>query len=252
MIVRLLVSVLLVLGLAACGDGTDVAAGGSLTGRTFLSESVTGHELVEGTQLRLQFREGEVSATAGCNSLFGTLRVEGDRLFADDVGGTEMGCDPERHAQDAWITELLGSGPTYELDGDRLRLTAGEVVVTLLDREVADPDRPLEGTTWVLDGLVEGESVSSVPVDAETTLVFGDGRVAVVSCNQGSAPVTVVGDELGIGALAMTRMACEDDRMYVESHVTAVLDGRITFAIEAARLTLTHPSGKGLSLRAEP
>lgn len=252
LIVVRLVSILLVLGLAACGEGTDVAAGGPLTGRTFLSESVAGHDLVAGTQLRVDFREDEVSVTAGCNSLFGNLRIEGDRLFVEDMGGTEMGCDPERHDQDVWITELLGSGPSFELDGDRLRLTAGDVVVTLLDREVADPDRPLDGTTWVLDGLIEGDAVSSVPVAAETTLVFDGGRVAVRSCNQGSAPVSVEGDELEIGALAMTRMACEDDRMDVESHVTAVLDGRITYAIEATRLTLTHPDGKGLVLRAQP
>ena len=135
--VRLLLSVLLVLGLAACGDDTEVAAGGSPIGRTFVSESITGHQLVAGTQVSFDFRDDELLATAGCNSLFGTLRIDADRLFVESMGGTEMGCDPERHAQDTWVADFLGAGPTYAVDGDRLRLTSGEVVLTMLDRELA-------------------------------------------------------------------------------------------------------------------
>lgn len=245
--VRSFLAILLVLTLAGCGDESAVA---DMSGRTFVSESVTGHELVPDTRVQVEFRDGGVSVTAGCNHLFGALRIEGERLFVESMGGTEMGCDPRRHAQDEWIQDLLGAGPTYELDGDRLRLTVGEVVLTLLDSEVATPDRPLEGTTWIVDGIVDGDAASSVPGNDETTLVFADGEVAVRSCNQGSAKVTIDGDALVIGALAMTKMACED--MIVETHVSAVLDGRITYAIDASTLTLTHPSGKGLMLRAQP
>lgn len=249
MMVRILVAILLLLGLAACGDD-DATGLADMSGRTFLSESVEGYDLVPGTDVRMEFVDDEVSVDAGCNHLFGNLRIDGDRLFVESMGGTEMGCDPVRHAQDEWISDFLGAGPTYALDGDRLRLTSGEVVLTMLDTEVATPDQPLEGTTWVVDGLVDGDAVSSAPGAGETTLVFADGEVAVRSCNQGSAPVTVEDDELVVGALVMTKMACED--MTVESHVAAVLDGRITYTIDASILTLTHPSGKGLVLKAQP
>jgi heat shock protein HslJ len=45
-------------------------------------------------------------------------------------------------------------------------------------------------------------------------------------------------------------MACEDDRMALERAVLSVLDGTVAYEIKADRLTLTHPQGKGLGLRA--
>ena len=36
--------------------------------------------------------------------------------------------------------DFLTSGPTYTLDGDTLTLTSGDLVITLVDREIAVPD----------------------------------------------------------------------------------------------------------------
>ena len=44
--------------------------------------------------------------------------------------------------------EFLTSGPTYTLDGDTLTLTSGDLVITLVDREIAVPDQPLTNITW--------------------------------------------------------------------------------------------------------
>jgi heat shock protein HslJ len=238
------------------GAGGGGGGGGSLTGRTFLSESVTDHgrprPLVPGSRIRLGFTEnGYVSASAGCNIFSGPVRVERGRLAVGDLSSTDMACTPELGAQDEWLAGVLAADPAYALRGPRLRLAVGATVIRLLDGEVAEPDRPLEGPSWRLESIVEGDAVSSVPGGAGATLVFADGRVhvRVDDCNQGSGDVVIGDSTIIVGPLQMTERACAPDPAAVEAAVTGVLAGRIAYAIDADLLTLTHPGGRGLMLR---
>ncbi len=162
-----LVVVVFVLALGACSASQSDPGGPGepgqsldLTGRTFLSTRATqgGSDdppLQPGTEIRLSFMDdGRIVASAGCNTMSGTYRLDGATLRVGNVGVTEMGCDPARHAQDEWLFGPLGSGPAVALAGDDLTLTAGDVVVTLTDREVAEPDLPLVGTTWTVASLI--------------------------------------------------------------------------------------------------
>jgi hypothetical protein len=64
-------SLILVLILTACGTGNTVA----LDGRTFISTSVVDgnedRELVANTEIRLTFNDGQLGASAGCNTFGG-------------------------------------------------------------------------------------------------------------------------------------------------------------------------------------
>ena len=242
----------LVVGSAACGESdASGSPADSLDGHEYLSIDVAGHELVAGTQVRLTFEGDRIGAHAGCNQLGGTWSVDDDALVVpDDMVMTEMACDPPALMdQDTWLASFLTSGPTVALDGDTLTLTADEVTLTLLDREVAEPDRPLEGTKWVVDGLVEGDAVSSVPASVRPpTLLFDGGQVMVdTSCNTGSAGYEASGNEITFAPLVLTRMDCEYS---VEPDVTEVLDGTATYEIEAGVPTITNDAA-GLVLRAE-
>jgi heat shock protein HslJ len=229
-----------------------------LTDRTFLSESVTEHgrprPLVDGTRIRLAFTEsGHVTASAGCNLFSGPVRVERARLVVGDLSSTDMACSSELGAQDEWLAGLLAGDPAYALHGQRLTLTVGATVIGLVDREVAEPDVPLESATWRLEGIVDGDAVSSVPAGTGATLTFGDGQVLVrvEGCNQGGGDVVIGATTLAVGPLRMTRMACQQSPAEVEAAVTEVLVGQIAYAVDADVLTLTHPGGRGLVLRAE-
>lgn len=237
--------------------GGGAGGGGSLAGRTFLSESVTDHgrprPLVAGTRVRLGFTEnGYVSASAGCNIFSGPVRVERGRLVVGDLSSTDMACTPELGAQDEWLAGVLAADPAYALRGPRLRLAVGATVIRLVDRTVAEPDRPLEGPSWRLEGIVDGDAVSSVPAGTGATLVFGDGQVHVRidDCNQGSGDIVIDAATITVGPLRMTERACAPDPAAVEAAVTGVLAGRVSYAIDADLLTLTHPGGRGLMLRA--
>lgn len=258
----------LALGVLAAACGEDAAPplggglpGGFLVGRTFLSESVTENgvprSMVEGTQIGLTFQPGgRLSATAGCNHISGSVEVTADRILVGELAMTELGCAPFLHEQDQWLADFLSTGPAYALDEQQLRLDAEGTVIELIDREVADPDRSLEGTVWRLDSIAAGggpdSAVSSVPGGVEATLVFGEGQVAVrvQGCNQGTADVEVGEATLQVGQLTMTLIGCDGPPAEVEAAIVSVLQGEITYQVEATSLTLTHPSGAGLEFQA--
>jgi heat shock protein HslJ len=248
---RLSVLVIGLVLLAACGSGS----GPSLDGRTFLSTAVTDggapFDLVPNTRIRLSFTDGQLGASAGCNTIGGTYRIDGDTLVFEGGGMTEMGCDPDRHAQDDWLSEVLGARPTIVLTGNDLSLTAGDVVIRLLDREVADPDLALVGTLWTVDSIFSGGAVSSVPAGAVATIRFDeDGRVSVnTGCNSGQGSYEVTDGTLRLLDIAVTEMACPGDAGALESAVLPVLGAdELTYAIEAGSLTLMA-GDIGLGLR---
>lgn len=233
------------------GTTPDSAAPTSFDGRTFLSTGSAGFELVEGTLVSIEFRDGTLSASAGCNLLGGSYRIDGDILRIDGgLSMTEMGCEEALMDQDTRFADLLMAGPTVALDGDTLVLTATDASITFLDREVADPDRPMESTVWTLITIIDGESASSTPMDATSTLTFVNGidatdgtAVVATGCNTGSATVSLGEGTITFGPLALTKMACEQPLMDLESSVLSVLAGDVTFEIEARTLTITSSSG---------
>lgn len=239
--------------LAACSMGPG--SGSALEGRTFLSTAVTDggepFDLVPDTQIRLAFADGQLSASAGCNSIGGTYRVDGGTLVFEGGGMTEMGCDPDRHAQDDWLSELLGSRPAISLAGNDLTITAGGTVIGLLDREVAQPDLALAGTLWTVDALISGDAVSSVPDGASATLRFNDdGTVEVnTGCNSGQGGFEVDGAQLRFIEVTVTETACDGVRSALEAAVLPILGAdELTFAIDANRLTLmAGDAGLGLA-----
>ena len=157
----------------------DLAA--ALPGHTYVSTAVEGFTLVDGTQVVLTFDGANLAANAGCNQLASTWSVEGSVLVVPAMAQTEMACDPAALMdQDTWLGSVLTSRPTLTLDGDTLTIAAQGATVTMLDREVADPDRPLEGTVWTVDTLVTGDAASSLPAGVRApTLTLEGGNVLV-------------------------------------------------------------------------
>src|SRR5688500_11267084 len=115
--------------------GCAGAAATSIGDREFLSVNVTdggaARPLVPNTRIRLNFSGANLGASAGCNSIGGTYRIEAGRLVFDGGGMTEMGCDQARHDQDDWLAAFLRSKPVARLNGNDLALEGGSVVVTL-------------------------------------------------------------------------------------------------------------------------
>lgn len=128
-----------VLVLAAC----EARDADPLAGRTFIGTTVVedgeDRPLVAGTEISIAFRDGQVSASAGCNIFGGAYRIENGRLVVDGGSMTEMGCDDERSAQDEWVFAFLAAQPELRRTDNELELSTDGTVVTLIDREIAQP-----------------------------------------------------------------------------------------------------------------
>ena len=250
--VRRLAAIALTLAAASAACS---AAAPQLQERDYLSVAVTENgaprALVAGTRIRLSFRSGELGVNAGCNSIGGSYRIEGGRLIVDAMGMTEMGCDPDRHAQDEWLAEFLSSRPTVTLVANDLTLQGATTSIRLLDTEVAEPDLNLVGPTWTVEALLTGDAVASAPGDATATFVFlADGTVDVSpGCNRGSGTWKLEGSGIAITDVALTRMACDGPAGELEAFVLQVLSAEtLEASIDASVLTLRGP-GSGLQLR---
>jgi heat shock protein HslJ len=257
--------------LAACGDPetpsdtVPATRADPLAGRTFIGDGmdVDGEAtLVPGDgRLEISFRgaadgSGTMGAHAGCNHLSADYRIDGSELVTSGVGGTDMGCPPEHHAFDELVTELLIS-PSFELNGERLVLVAGRpdgrLRAELVDVAVADPAPPLEGTMWILESLLDGETVSSVPAGVGTvSMTMQDGELTVdTGCNGVRADYELEGPaEAPTGMVSTvgpsTRMSCGEDVDGVEALIATVLEGRTTTEQSRRSLTIVAEDGRGL------
>lgn len=246
-------AVLVAMTLAACGSDSDdtesgegstttTAAGtaSDLAGTTFDSTSVSGHELVEGTHIRLTFDDERMGANAGCNTMSGPYSfADGTLKWTGAPAATMMGCEADLQAQDEWLAAFLTEGAEAELDDDLLTLTTDTVTIELQ----AEVDTSLTGTTWTLEGIIDGDTVSSVPAGVEppTLEIADDGTVTLFAgCNRGGGTVVITDTTMTFEPLLLTKMACEGDAGSVETTVITVLDGSVDVAIEGETLTITN------------
>jgi heat shock protein HslJ len=216
----------------------------TLAGHIFLLQSAQGYTPLTGTTLRLTFRNDNMTFSAGCNSFFGDYSLCDGKLCAADLLGTEIGCGEERQSQDQWFQAFLASTPGLSLSGGALTLTGAQATLELLDIELADPDRPLTGRLWRIDGFLEGSSGSSVGGPTTPTLEFSaDGSLHVFTgCNTGDGTYTRSGQTLLLSSMTYTEEPCDvTDSGLAQERIQAVLSpGELSFDIEAARLTLRH------------
>ena len=94
---------------------------------------------------------------ADCNHIGATVAVREHRLHADGgVAMTAMGCDPVRHARDAWLAALIEDHATIQLKGSTegpmlvLDTNAGWIGFVRTSSSplptVTNPDQPVSST----------------------------------------------------------------------------------------------------------
>lgn len=238
---------LLFLIMTACGNqvgrlGPSVTAPAARDASyvvTGITRAGQARPLVNGSQLRLDFANGRLTVTAGCNTMSGAYRQHGNRITVSSLATTEMGCSPALMKQDIWVAGLFAHPVTLAF-GKNATLTSGEVVLMLADRRTVSPDRPLVGTKWLFDTVYAGATAGSVPRGDVAWVEFNRNGTVYVNdgLNDGSGKVTVSRDRIVFGDMAWTLVGCAS-RCTV-GNFSAVFSGTTTFSITEDRLTLTH------------
>ena len=258
----LLLAVVATAVLASCGDDSDssdaTAAPAAQSASTDDALTATSWELSElpsdsgttldaaaGAAATLEFSDGNLSGSTGCNDFSGTYTVDGDSLTIELGPMTQRACtDTALQAQETTIVARLPKTSSYTANEDGLTLSDenGDALLVYVANETA-----LAGTSWTATGVNNGKG--GVEANAQTealTAEFGPDGVLSGSggCNTFTAEYTVAGaDGLAIGAIASTRKACADDVMQTESAYFNALGNTVTYKISGDSLTLRDANG---------
>jgi len=236
------------LALGACNDTSHVRSsqvGPVLDGTAWVLASLSGRTPLERGRPTLQFTEGHVAGTDGCNRYSGRYEADGASFkVLPGVAATQMACTPEVDEQARVFMQALLGASRARVDADGLTLLdAREVVLARFVAQAAE----LSGTSWRATGINNGRSaVVSVLPGHDVTLVFGaDDTVAgTAGCNRYQARVRRSGTALGFDPPVATRMAClqpgvmEQERAFLDA-LASVASARV----EGDRLELRTADG---------
>lgn len=242
--------------LSACNSGTPAAstpptastaaAVPTLDGTNWIVTHIDGTATVEDHEPTLAFADGNASGSATCNRFAGGFTQDGAALTIGQVAVTQMMCaDDVWMAQEAaFLTALSSITTVRDSDGVIELLDADRKIALTL---YAVQDEPLEGTTWQLSGILTKDALSSVVNNSAVTLTIEDGKLSGKACNTFSGTVEVSGENLKVGPLMTTKMACKSSALTKqEAAVLKGLQAASTFAIEGAELTISAADGTGL------
>jgi heat shock protein HslJ len=242
------------LTLAGCSATAGADNPATPEGRTFVSVAVDGEQIPGGGPLTVGFDRDRISTFAGCNHGSGTADLADGRIVTQ-LASTMMACPPPLRDADAWVSKFFQAGPSWSLTGDTLTLKTATTTVTMQDKKVVDPDRPLAGTTWEVQSLVSPDAVSTSAALEQSKPVLtiaADGTATgSTGCNRFTGHAQITDTVIEFGPLITTKMACVGEVGDVEQAVLRVLSGTVQSAIDADELRLTRDDGYGLILRAQ-
>lgn len=238
----------LALLVAGCGGDDEDAnvTREQLAGRTFVADTVAGHDLVPGSQLSFTFESGAVAFDAGCNRMAASTEMADGRLtLTDDATSTMMSCGAALDAQERWLAGLLRDGVRVRDRDGTLQLEADGVTIPLRESDAPVGPRPITDTTWTLTAFGDRDGKrTDVPAGGQpATLRLSGGQSEIFTgCNNGGGAADVTADGFVVfGPQRLTRMACTDPgRQRVEQAMTTVLDGKAALGFEGDDLIVTR------------
>ena len=249
------VLVVLLLVLAACSPDDEPVSSPEVEGPTWqlVDGAVEGDDIDPPAShpITIRFEDGQVGGTASCNSYGGEYQIDGNVVTLGQLANTEMGCaPPETMSAESLFLRGLGKVRLVEIEDSILSLTGDGVEMSF---EALDPvpDAGLTSTVWVLDGLLDGDAVSSVAGERATLEFFSDGSlIAGTGCRTLVGGYVVDGGELTVTNLSADG-ECPEELHSQDSRVVTAFEGKMRVEIEGDRLTTWVAGDEGLVYRAE-
>ena len=112
---------------------------------------------------------------------------------------------------------------------------------------------PIEGSAWRLKELPGAQSAALAKLHRPVTLRFESGRLSgFAGCNNFSGSYALEGDQLKIGPVASTQMACAEPGSSIETAFHKALSGTLRYAVDGDQLTATTASGDTMRFQRAP
>jgi len=116
-----IVPALVVGAVLACGCTMSVTAGetGTLIGTSWLAEDIDGRGVIDMLQSTLTFEtQVRIVGMGGCNTFFGTAKLDDENLEIGPLGSTRMACAESIMNQESRFFAALEAARRYRLDRD--------------------------------------------------------------------------------------------------------------------------------------
>jgi putative lipoprotein len=115
-----LVIALLLFLLASCGG---ITLNDPLNGTAWTLTSINNSPPLENTTVTVEFKDGKIGGSSGCNSYGGFYKVSGEKITTDSIAMTLMACmDQGVMAQEQAFLEYLQEAQAFKLNEDQLQI----------------------------------------------------------------------------------------------------------------------------------
>lgn len=179
----LIMSFILLLALAACspgGSGSDVEpevdSVAALEGSSWVLNEFGPEEgptaVLPNTPVTLNFADGGINGSAGCNSYFGEFTQSSSSLTFGAIGSTKMACPDPLMQQENEYLAALGAVNSFTLEGDQLTLEYedGRLIFTEGTVEEANDEAEVDEAETIKTIFVGPELVDCVGVAPQECL----------------------------------------------------------------------------------
>jgi heat shock protein HslJ len=132
---KILIGLLTMFVLTACGSGSSVAIQGQWKLASYSSASVQ-TPAVPDVETSIEFKDGQVNGNVGCNGFGGDYKVDGNNLTFGPIVSTLMFCEGPVGEQETATLNVFSESATFVLDGDTVTITSADgSSVILLERK---------------------------------------------------------------------------------------------------------------------
>ncbi len=217
-----------------------------IAGTSWVLSTLGGAAVLAEPLVTLNFADGRMSGSDGCNSYSGSYSASGATLtVGKDVVSTMMACAEPIMQQAGAYSTALQAVSSYAITGDTLKL------VNANNAELATFAAQTQGladTQWTATGVNNGkQAVVSLVNGSNITVNFGsDGRVSGSGgCNTFTGSYVASGDTITISQLVSTEMMCMEPTgvMDQEAQLLAALTSAATYRRDGNKLELRTADG---------
>jgi heat shock protein HslJ len=197
----------------------------------FNSKSILGDWDIKGGGI-ISIESKSFSLSAGCNTLFGDVKIKNKNLFFSTIASTRIACqEDEISCREQKLAVLLDNkNLSFLIKDDRAELynTNGEIILILIR-----PSNVNLINQWSLISLRLNDGVSSSALDKNTGIIFLNNSEVKIStaCNNGGGNFFEEFNNITFSGLSFTEKSCDQEKNIREQEFTSALSKINSYSI---------------------